>query len=219
MVKASIGYTGACATMVLDEMVDINMRVDMALLSGQTTKDEVEELRDKVKALRSERQTLQAEMEMLREDRRELRDERMGLREENTTFFREVHSLGGVVNGLVAELGCTRDDLVRLIHCVSQQPTPLGTPRGRAEPVQRLVSYDGRLVLIEDRVVEVINLTSSSDDDSIVPDSEEGSVRDFIGEEKRQARDAAEGGYVTEDAEIRAVRQDLAPEYTPAPEY
>ena len=67
-------------------------------------------------------------------------------------------------------------------------------------------------------MVEVINLTSSSDDDFIVPDSE-GSVRDFAGEEERQARDAAEGGYVTVDAEIHAARQDPAPEYTPAPEY
>ena len=42
-------------------------------------------------------------------------------------------------------------------------------------------------------------------------------MRDFVGEEERQARDAAEGGYVTVDAEIRAARQDPAPEYTPAP--
>ena len=68
-------------------------------------------------------------------------------------------------------------------------------------------------------MVEVINLTSSSDDDSIVLDSEEGSVRDFAGEEEGQARDAAEGGYITVDAEICAARQNPAPEYTPAPEY
>ena len=82
-----------------------------------------------------------------------------------------------------------------------------------------MVDFEGGLIPIENRVVEVIDLTSSSDDDSIVPDSEEGSVRDFAGEEERQARDAAEGGYITVDAEIRAVRQDPAPEYTPAPEY
>ena len=68
-------------------------------------------------------------------------------------------------------------------------------------------------------MVEDIDLTSSSDDDSIVLDSEEGSMRDFAGEEERQARDAVEGGYVTVDAEIHATRQDLAPEYTPAPDY
>ena len=61
--------------------------------------------------MRGERQNLQAEMEMLRSDRRELR-------EENAMFFWEIQSLGRVVNGLVAELGHTRDDLVRLIHQV-----------------------------------------------------------------------------------------------------
>ena len=218
VLEASIGYTGACTAMVVDEMVEVNMRVDTALLLGETISDEVKELRGEVEALRGERQNLQAEMETLRSDRRELRDEMMEMREENAVFFQEIQSLGGVVNGLVAELGRTRDDLVRLTHRVAQRPTPLAAPCGRAEPAQRLVDFEGRLVPIENRVVEVIDLTSS-DDDSIVPDSEEGSVRDFAGGEERQARDAAEGGYVTVDAEIRAARQDPAPEYMPAPEY
>ena len=104
VLEASIGYTGACIAMVVDEMVDVNMRVDTALLSGETIMDQVKELRGEVEALREERQNLQAEMETLRSDRRELRDEMMEMREENTVFFREINSLGGVVNGLVAEL-------------------------------------------------------------------------------------------------------------------
>ena len=72
---------------------------------------------------------------------------------------------------------------------------------------------------VEDHVVEVIDLTSSSDDDSIIPDSEEGSMRDFTGEEERQVRDMVEGGYITADAELNAARQDPAPEYTPALDY
>ena len=116
--------------MVVDEMVEVNMRVDTALLSGETISNEVKELRSEVEALRGERQNLQAEMEPLRSDRRELRDEMMEMQEENTTFFREIQSLGGVVNGLVAELGRTRDDLARLTHWVAQRPTPLAAPCG-----------------------------------------------------------------------------------------
>ena len=88
VLEASIGYTGACTTMVVDEMVEVNMRVDTALLSGETISDEVKELRGEVEALRGERQNLQAEMETLRSDRRELRDEMMEMREENAAFVR-----------------------------------------------------------------------------------------------------------------------------------
>ena len=95
-VALTIGNTGACAAMIVDEMVDINMRVYTALLSGETIMDEVKELRGEVKAFRGERQNLQAEMETLRFNRRELRDEMMEMREENTTFFGEINSLGGV---------------------------------------------------------------------------------------------------------------------------
>ena len=87
VLEASIGYTGACTAMVVDEMVEVNMRVDTALLSGETISDEVKELRGEVEALRGERQNLQAEMETLRSDRRELRDEMMEMREENAAFF------------------------------------------------------------------------------------------------------------------------------------
>ena len=48
VLEASIGYTGACTAMVVDEMVEVNMRVDTALLLGETLSDEVKELRGEV---------------------------------------------------------------------------------------------------------------------------------------------------------------------------
>ena len=36
VLEASIGYTGACTAMVVDEMVEVNMRVDTVLLLRET---------------------------------------------------------------------------------------------------------------------------------------------------------------------------------------
>ena len=88
------------------------------------------------------------------------------------------------------------------------------------EQVQMLVEYEGQLVPIKEPIdlaerrstphpCMVIDLTE--DDEETVPDSE-GSVRDFMAEEKEQARNEEEE---TIQAKINWTAADPTPKYLP----
>ena len=221
VLEAAIGYAGSCSVAVMDEVANVNEKIDGVDGRAFTMRQEIDELRELNEALRVNAERDSRAMDSLR---------------------REVGTLKHLVNGLVEGLGSLRDDVMRwrLVdrHFARTGMLPI---MGRAEsvpssgptsgpsssrtssvssgPPQELVHHEGRLVPIEtpDRaeVRPVIDLT----DDEVIDltDDSDDVVVDLTGEEEEQARLAREAGEVTFHAEVERARADPSPEYRSLP--
>ena len=214
VLEASLGYAASCSVVVMDEVADLNERVDVEMREVEedvrTLKGEVVELRDELREVREAHGQLShqvGELNTLAEDMcRQLRlpqtpkeraaarikadlraaDQRRQMDEEEVTDSEwECHAL-------------------RLAE------------RRAVRRASTLVGFQGRLVPIgepdhaESPPREIIDLTDDSEDD----------VLDLSSEEEQQAREEECMGVLTFHAEVERARADSAPEYeAPPPGY
>ena len=214
VLEASLGYAASCSVVVMDEVADLNERVDVEMREVEEDvrmlKGEIVELRDELREVREAHGRLSCqvgELKTLAEDmRRQLRlprtpeeraaarieadlrtaDRRRQLDEEEVTDSKwERHAL------LLAERRAVR----RASNLVGFQGwlVPIGEPDHAESPPR-----------------EIIDLTDDSKDD----------VLDLSSEEEQQAREEECMGVLTFHVEVECARADPAPEYeAPPPGY
>ena len=211
---ASIGYAASCSVVVMDEVADLNERVDVRMEEVEEdvgrVKEEVVELRNEVRELREAHGRLSrqvGELNTLAEDmRRHLRLPRTP--EERAAARIEADLRAAEERRRLAEEESTDSEWER--HA-------LRMAESRAiRRASTLVGFQGQLVPIgepdcaESPPREVIDLTDDSEDD----------VLDLSSEEERQAREEVRRGVLTFHAEVERARADPAPEYeAPPPGY
>ena len=212
VLEASIGYTASCGVVVMDEVADLNERVDVRLEEVEedvgTLKGEVVELRNELRELREAHGWLSrqvGELNTFAEDmRRHLRlpqtpKERVVARIEADLRVAERRRLDEEVTDSEWERHALRLAERRVVRRAST-----------------LVGFQGRLVPIgepdraESPPREIIDLTNDSEDD----------ILDLSSEEEQQAREEERMGVLTFHAEVERARADPAPEYeAPPPGY
>ena len=208
--EASIGYAGAAAVAIIDELAFVNKRQD----------ERMEGIEEGVLGLMARVSLVEEENRQLRELNRNL-EEHVGREGERIcSLERTVGTLRTLINSLVETVGLVQNDVARINHRFVNN----WINRHQAEPcpeqVQMLVEYEGRLVLIEEPIdlaerrltphpCTVIDFTDK--DDEVVPDSE-GLFRDFAGEEEEQARNEEDKMI---EAKVSWATANPAPEYLP----
>ena len=214
VLEASIGYTALCIVVVMDEVAELNKRVDVEMREVEEDigrlKEEVIDLRNELREEREARGRLSrqvGELNTLMEDmRRTLRlprspEERAALR--IASELREAQQRRNE-----EEFDLTDSEWES--HC-------LRLAEGRIiRRAQTLTPFEGCLVPIgepdraESPPREVIDLTDDSKDD----------ILDLSSEEEAQAREEERRGVLTFHAEVECARADPAPEYkAPPPGY
>ena len=210
VLEASLGYAALCSVVVMDEVVDLNERIDVEMREVEedvrTLKGEVVELRDELREVREAHGRLShqvGKLNTLAEDmRRQLRlprtpKERAAVRIEADLRAAEQRRLD--------EEEVTDSEWERHALRLAE--------RRAVRRASTLVRFQGRLVPIGelDRAErEIIDLTDNSEDD----------VLDLSSEEEQQAREEERMGVLTFHAEVERARADPAPEYeAPPPGY
>ena len=214
VLEASIRYTASCGVVVMDEVADLNERVDVRM-------EEVEE-----------------DVGMLKGEVNELRNELRELREAHGRLSRQVGKLNTLAEDMCRHLCLPRTPEERAAARIeanlraAEQRRELDeaesmdsewerhalrmAERRAVRRVSTLVGFQGRLVPIgepdsaESLPREIIDLTNDSKDD----------VLNLSGREERQVREEERRGVLTFHAEVERAQADLAPEYeAPPPEY
>ena len=213
VLEASIRYAASCGVVVMDEVADLNERVDVRMeeVEGnvKTLKEEVVELRNKLREVREAHGRLSrqvGELNTLAEDmRRHLRLPRTP--EERAAARIEADLRAAEERRRLAEEESTDSEWER--HALRM---------AESRAVRRastLVGFQGRLVPIgepdraESPPREVIDLTDDSEDD----------ILNLSSEEERQAREEVRRGVLTFHAEVERAWADPAPEYEAPPGY
>ena len=210
ILEASIGYAGATAVTVIDEVMFVNKRQDK----------KIEGIEKGVLGLTARVSSIEEENHQLREVNRNL-EEHVGKEGERIrTLERTIGMLRTLINSLVEMVGLAQNDVARINHRFVNSQVNCCQAKPHPEQVQMLVEYKGWLVPIEEPIDlaerrltphphTVIDLTD--EDDEIVPDSE-GSVRDFMVEEEEQTRNEEDEPI---GAKVSWAAADPAPEYLP----
>ena len=214
VLEASLGYAALCSVVVMDEVADLNERVDVEMREVEedvrTLKGEVVELRDELREVREVHGWLSrqvGELNTLAEDmRRQLRlprtpEERAAARIE--ADLRAADRRWQMEEEEVMDSEWERHAL-RLAE------------RRAVRRALTLVGFQGQLVPIgepdcaESPPREVIELTDDSEND----------VLNLSSEEEQQAREEERMGVLTFHAEVERAQADPAPEYeAPPPGY
>ena len=207
VLEASIGYAALCGIVVIDEVVDLNERVDVRMEEVEedvrTLKGEVIELRNELRELREAHGRLSCqvgELNTLAEDMcRHLRLPRTP--KERAASRIEANLRAAEWRWQLDEEEVTDSEWERhALHLAE---------RRAVRRVSILVGFQGRLVPIgepdraESLPREIIDLTDDSEDD----------VLDLSSEEEQQARKEERMGVLTFHAEVERAWADPAPEY------
>ena len=212
ILEASIGYAGAAAVAVMDEVAFVNERQDERM---EGIEEGALSLVPRVASLEEEnrqlREVQQAQEERISRDGERIRD-----------LERTTGTLRTLINSLVETVGLVQNDVARIHHRFVNNRVNRQAERC-SDQVQMLVEHEGRLILIEEPIdlaerrptphpSQVIDLTDDSDE--VMPGSSgsSGSIRDFGEEEEEQARNE-EGETI--EAEVHRAMADPAPEYLP----
>ena len=214
VLEASIGYAASCGIVVMDEVADLNERVDVRMEEVErdvgTLKEEVAELRNKLRELREAHGRLSrqvGELNTLAEDMRR------HLRLPRTPEERAVARIEADLRVAEERRRLAEEELMDS----EWERHALRMAENRAvRRASTLVGFQGQLVPIgdpdraESLPREIIDLTDDSEDD----------VLDLSSEEERQAREEEHRGVLTFHAEVERARADPAPEYeAPPPGY
>ena len=213
ILEASIGYAGAAAIAVMDEVAFVNERQDKRM---EGIEEGALSLVPRVSSVEEEnrqlREVQQAQEERIVRDRERIRE-----------LERLVGTLRTLINSLVETVGLVQNDVARIHHRFVNNRVNRRAER-RSDQVQMLVEHEGRLVPIEEPIdlaerrptphpSQIIDLTDDSDEVMLSSlGSSVESIRDFGEEEEEQAHNE-EG--LTIEAEVRRAMADPAPEYLP----
>ena len=213
ILEASIGYAGAAAVAILDEVAFVNERQD----------ERMEGIKEGALSLVSRVASVEEENHQLREVQRAQEEWIVQDGERIWELERSVRTLRTLINSLVETVGLVQNDVVRIHH---QFVNNRVNRRAEccSEQVQMLVEHEGRLIPIEEPIdlaerrptphpSQIIDLTDDSDDVMLGSLGSSGeSIRDFGVEEEEQAHN--EEGETIETEVCRAIA-DPAPEYLP----
>ena len=214
VLEASLGYAALCSVVVMDEVVDLNERVNVEMREVEedvrTLKGEVVELRDELREMREAHGQLShqvGELNTLAEDMcRHLPLPRTP--EERAASRIEADLREAEWRRRLDEEEVTDSEWERHTLCLAE--------RRAIRRASTLVGFQGKLVPIgepdhaESPPREIIDLTDDSEDD----------VLDLSSEEEQQAREEERMGVLTFHAEVECARADPAPEYeAPPPGY
>ena len=213
ILEASIGYAGAAAVAVMDEVAFVNERQD-----------------ERMEGIEEGALSLVPRVSSVEEENRQLREVQWAQEEQivwDGERIRELERLVGtlrtLINSLVETVGLVQNDVARIHHQFVNNWVNCQA-ECRSDQVQMLVEHKGRLIPIEEPIdlaerrptphpSQVIDLTDDSDD--VMPGSLGSaveSIRDFGEEEEEQTRNE-EGETI--EAEVRQAMADPAPEYLP----
>ena len=199
ILEVSIGYAGATAVAIMDEVAYVNERQD----------ERMEGIEESALGLVSRVMSVEEENRQLREVQPAQEEQIVRDRERIRDLERSVGTLRTLINSLVETVGLVQNDVARIHH------RPVNNwvncwAKCHPDQVQMLVAHKGRLIPIEESIDlakrrptshprEVIDLTDDSDD--VMPDSlgSSESIRDFAREEEQALNE--EGGTV--EAEVR----------------
>ena len=211
ILEASIGYAGAAAVAVMDEVAFVNERQDERM---EGIEEGALSLVPRVASLEEEnrqlREVQRAQEEWISRDGERIRD-----------LERMTGTLRTLINSLVETVGLVQNDVARIHHQFLNNRVNCRAER-QLDQVQMLVEHEGRLIPIEEPIdlaerrptphsSQVIDLTDNSDEAMPGSSGSSESIRDF-GEEEEQARNE-EGETI--EAEVRRAMADPAPEYLP----
>ena len=210
VLEASLGYAALCSVVVMDEVADLNERVDVEM---REVEEEIRELKGTVVKLREE----------LRE-----------VREAHGQLSRQVGELNTLAEDMHRQLHLLRTPEERAAVRIEadlraaeqrrldeEEVTDSEWERHALRLAERravrrastLVGFQGRLVPIgepdcaESPPREIIDLTDDSEDD----------ILDLSSEEEQQAREEERMGVLTFHAEVERAWADPAPEYEAPP--
>src|SRR5258705_13669016 len=159
VLEAAMGYAGVCSVAAMDDVALVNKKVD--------TLDE---------GLGEQMMRVDRVNQDLTEWVTEFTDERARARESDRFLRREVMSLKVLCDSLVRTVGELRDDLARrtLLNAALSRRVPMVEPMDwAAEIPQRLVPYQGRLVLIEFPSWGAVMALDLTDEEEMLTSSEE----------------------------------------------
>ena len=210
VLEASLGYAALCSVVVMDEVVDLNERIDVEMREVEedvrTLKGEVVKLRDELREVREAHGRLShqvGKLNTLAEDMR--RQLRLPRTPKERAAVRIEADLRAVEQRRLDEEEVTDSEWERHALRLAE--------RRAVRRASTLVRFQGRLVPIGelDRAErEIIDLTDNSEDD----------VLDLSSKEEQQAREEERMGVLTFHAEVERARADPAPEYeAPPPGY
>ena len=210
ILEASIGYAGAAAVAVMDEVAFVNERQDERM---EGIEEGALSLVPRVASLEEENRQLR-EVQQVQEERISRDGERIWDLERTTGTLRTL------INSLVETVGLVQNDVARIHHRFVNNRVNRWAERC-PDQVQMLVEHEGRLIPIEEPIdlaerrptphpSQIIDLTDDSDE--VMPGSSGSSesIRDSGEEEEEQARNE-EGETI--EAEVRRAMADPAPEY------
>ena len=212
--EASLGYAASCSVVVMDEVVDLNERVDVEMREVEenvrTLKGEVVELRDELRELREAHGWLSCqvgELNTLAEDM---------CRHVCLPRTPEERVAARIKADLRAADRRRQLDEEEVMDSEWERHA-LRLAEGRAvRRASTLVGFQGRLVPIgepdraESPPRETIDLTDDSEDD----------ILNLSSEEEQQAREEERMGVLTFHAEVERAQADPAPAYeAPPPGY
>ena len=213
ILEASIGYAGAAAVAVMDEVVFVNERQDKRM---EGIEEGALSLVPRVSSVEEENRQLR-EVQQAQEERIVRDGERI------QELERLVGTLRILINSLVETVGLVQNDVARIHHQFVNNRVNRQAER-HLDQVQMLVEHEGRLIPIEEPIdlaerrptphpSQIIDLTDDSDD--AMPGSSGSlveSIQDFGAEEEEEAHNE-EGETI--EAEVCRAMADPAPEYLP----
>ena len=214
VLEASLGYAASCSVVVMDEVVDLNERVDVEMREVEedirVLKGEVVEVRDELRELREAHGWLSCQVGKLNtlvEDMHRL------LHLPQTP---EERAVARIKSDLRVAQWRRELDKEEVTDGEWEHHTLRLAERRAVRRVSTLVGFQGWLVPIgepdcaESPPREIIDLTDDSKDD----------VLNLSSEEEQQAREEERRGVLTFHAEVECARADPAPEYeAPPPGY
>ena len=212
ILEASIGYAGAAAVAVMNEVAFVNERQDERM---EGIEEGALSLVPRVASLEEENRQLR-EVQRAQEERISRDGERIWDLERMTGTLRTL------INSLVETVGLVQNNVARIHHQFVNNRVNRRAERW-TDQVQMLVEHKGRLIPIEEPIdlaerrltphpSQVIDLTDDSDEAMPGSSGSSESIRDFGEEEEEQARNE-EGETI--EAEVCRAMADPTPEYLP----
>ena len=141
ILEASIGYTGAAAVAVMDEVAFVNERQD----------ERMEGIEEGALSLVSRVSSVEEENCQLREVQRAQEERIVQDRERIRELERSVGTMRTLINSLVETVGLVQNDVARIHHRFVNNQVNCRAEH-RSDQVQMLVEHEGRLIPIEEPI-------------------------------------------------------------------